>query len=120
MEEQKYKIGQTFFGACGTTAEIKIDWELINKCINIPAVFVVKEITINKKEIRYTIDKWLWYNDEDIKKTSITLTEKEMSNYFPHSLSEFISELSDKYTNRFNEITKKINKENLSAVLHGE
>ena len=119
MKEPKYKIGHTMF--CGFTgiSEMYVDGEKINSSIQIPGVAVIKEIIINKKEIRYAIDKYLRY-DKTIKITTVILTEKEMDQIPHYSLAEFISYLGDVYTNHFNEITKKINKENLSAVLHGE
>jgi len=122
MKEPKYKIGHTVFSYFTANAEMRIDGEKINDCIHIPGISVVKEIIINKKEVRYAMDRYLRY-DQKIKKHTVILTEKEMdasNSYTTLSLSEHISFLKDLYTNYFNEITKHINKENLSAVLHGE
>ena len=122
-KEPKFNVGEIFYSyytidAVMAKAEAAGEESNINTQLNIAAISIITEIKINEKNITYTVKEYL-KNNTSIDERTNNLTEDQLKTCSQTEAAALTSLLS-LYSVFFAEITKKINKEKLSAVLHGE
>jgi hypothetical protein len=81
-----------------------------------PAVFVIDEIIIKRKEIEYKLTSFVKIGN-GIEKGKQVYSEKELDRDLGQNRQEFIAGLIDKVNQKFDDLTKQYNKEKLQGVL---
>jgi hypothetical protein len=118
QREPKYKIGDVFFTTY-TAERVLVEQRDCKQHLHIPAVIIIKEIIISKKETSYNVERYIHFNDADIKNEKIKLEETVLDNYFP-TTTGIVSKMTETYEKTFNELKMKVNKEKLNDALKGE
>jgi len=115
MKEAKYEVGNRFYTTYSTAPNFESDY---NKQLVVVAIAVIIKITIDKKNITYTVKEYLKTNDT-FKNREMDILEKDLEKYHK-TMDEAVDAIKDIIKDRFVFIEEKVAKEQLSDVLNGK
>jgi hypothetical protein len=121
MRLPKFAIGNMFFVTYSQQdAELYLGENKKDNCGNythIPAVGIIREIKITKKDIIYVVEERFKTNEKVLTRT-IEQNENEVEKGF-NSVHTLIEKLGIIFNGAFAELTREINKEKLTEILNG-
>lgn len=118
--QPKYAVGDIFYDTRRLTDKKQPNTTLnkYNDFFYIPIALIITQIIIDRKNITYKVKGYV-KNNKDIEEAESTKTEKELDKSFL-SINDVLQYINKKTNEAFVDLTRAINKEKLSDVLHGK